>query len=313
MRLSLSVFLVLVTFGFKAVAQTNNNNNDDASNSAAVDDFGKIDDVQAPPEYPEEVDRDRGAFELDASDGEYVPGDHFAHWHWKAKPSRWGSFYVGLKYTSKRTKLGVQVRVGELPPVKSYAPRTARNEAATMILGKVYIPKEEEYTITLLTGDLSNVPDFTVKGLQFTPAPEGENQGQAIDGTISLLAGTATTFSKNMRFEPNEKKQCLGFWTDQKDWAEWNFDVSNPGEFDLKVVQGCGNDSGGSKINVMVNDQMLSFTVEDTGGFQNWKEVTVGKVKLDFVGQNKLAVVPTNKTGKAVMDIQKFILTPAVK
>ncbi|MDF1751611.1 MAG: hypothetical protein P1U89_02430 [Verrucomicrobiales bacterium] len=275
------------------------------------DPFGDIEVAETAPDYAVEVDRNRGAFTLDAEDGEYVPGDHFAHWHWKAKPGRWGKFYVGLNYISNRTKLGVQVKFGDLAPVKSYAPRTGRERVGNMILGTVYIPKNEEYQVTLLTGDQSNVPDFMVKGLEFTPAPEGETLGQSIDGTINLHAKSATTFAEKMRFEPNEEKNCLGFWTSEKDWAEWEFDVSSPGEFEVKVVHGCGEGNGGSDVNVLINDKTLSFKVEETGGFQNWKEVSIGKVKFDIPGRHKLAIMPVNKAGKAVMDVQKLVLTPA--
>jgi hypothetical protein len=216
---------------------------------------------------------------------------------------------VTLHYLSKRNKLGVQVKVGDLPAVKSYAPRTGR-EAGKIVLGTVYIPEEKEYPISLLTGDQSNVPDFNVTGVEFSPAPEGETLGQSIDGTIHLLAKTATTYSEKLRYEPKTEKNCLGFWTMKEDWAEWNFDISTPGEFEVTMVYGCGTGNGGSDVNVMIDGETLPFKVEETGGFQNWKEVSIGTVKLDVTGIHKLAVVPENQAGKAIMDIQKIVLTP---
>ncbi len=282
-----------------------------AEDSTIPDDpFGEVGGLVAPADYPEPVDRERGRFILDAADGTYVPGDHFANWHWTANPTRWGNYYVGLRYRSNRTKLGVQIKVGDLAPVKSYAPRTGRDREATMILGTVYIPEPKEYRVMLLTGDQSNVPDFSVTGIEFIPAPEGDQLGQSIDGTIDLSAATATTYSEKMRYEPQEKKNCLGFWLDEKDWAEWNFDVTTPGKFAVSVIQGCGGGNGGSEVAIFVNDQALSFAVEDTGGFQNWKELPLGEVVLAEPGTHKVAVVPRNKAGKAVMDIQRILLTP---
>ncbi len=274
------------------------------------DPFGNLDDINAAADYPVAVDRSRGSFTLDASDGQYVPGSHFANWLWNTEIDRWGNYYVGLLYESSRPKLGIQLRVGDAI-LKGYAPRTnALMDKDPMVLGKAYIPKPGEYAITMLTGDQSNVPAFQVKGIHFRPAPENEPMGQSIDGSIVLDARTATTYSENMRYEPKEEKNCLGFWTEVEDWAEWIFDVTTPGDFQLSVFYGCGDGSGGSEVSIFLNDQTHSFTVEDTGGFQSWKELDLGTVSLDATGKNKLAIIPKSKAAKAVMDIQKLVLTP---
>ncbi len=274
------------------------------------DPFGSIDDLQTAGDYPVEVDRTRGSFTLDAADGQYQPGSHFANWFWNANIERWGNYYVGLLYDSSRPKLGVQVKIGE-SILKGYAPRTnALMAKEPMILGKAYIPKPGEYGVSMLTGDQSNVPAFQVKGLHFRPAPENDPHGQSIDGSIILEAGSATTYSEKMRYEPKEEKNCLGFWTEVEDWAEWVFDVTTTGKFQMSVFYGCGDGAGGSEVALYLNDQTHGFTVEETGGFQEWKELDLGTVSLDAPGKNKLAVIPKSKGAKAIMDIQKIVLTP---
>ncbi|MDF1826484.1 MAG: hypothetical protein P1U68_17700 [Verrucomicrobiales bacterium] len=274
------------------------------------DPFGGLDEVTTSADYPVELDRTRGSFTLGADEGEYQPGSHFANWYWNTEINRWGNYYVGLLYQSARPKLGVQVKIGD-SVLKGYAPRTnALMEKDPMVLGKAYISKPGKYNITMLTGDQSNIPAFQVKGLHFSPAPENEPHGQSIDGTIILDAATATTYSDNMRYEPKEEKNCLGFWTNVEDWAEWLFDVTSTGEFQISVFYGCGDGSGGSEVAVYVNDKTYEFTVEDTGGFQSWKELNLGEVNLDATGKNRLAIVPQTKAAKAVMDIQKIVLTP---
>ncbi len=278
------------------------------------DPFGDLEDFKPAPDYSMDVDRDRGTFVLTAKDGNYLPGSHFANWSWMMNSGRWGNYYVGLIYDSSRPKLGVQLKVGAGNDnvLKGYAPRTsALRNNEPLILGTAYLAKPGEYPVALLTGDQSNVPSFQVKGIRFSPAPESEPLGQSIDGTISLDAKTATTYSEEMRYEPKPEKDCLGMWRSEKDWAEWKFDVNATGKFELTVDYGCGNGNEGSEIAVLVNDQTFKFTVEDTGGFQSWKQVNLGKVDLSIEGENKLAIVPLNKKGKAVMDIKKVSLTPA--
>lgn len=271
--------------------------------------------IASPPEakaYSMEVDRNRGVMTVDAKDGNYQEGSHFAHWNWNLRLERWGRYFVRLRYTSTTGKLGVQVKIGE-QVVKSYAPRTGGHEPHQehgLILGYAYIEKPGEYPVVLLTGDKSKGPAFFVKGIDLVPAPEGEEPSQGIDGTIELHANTATTFSKAMRFEPKPEKNCLGFWTDHNDWAEWSFDVSRPGKYRIEVVQGCGDGNGGSDVALLVNDNTFKFQVEETGGFQNWKSRQLGIVEIPHAGEHRVAIKPLTKAAKAVMDVQKVVLTP---
>jgi hypothetical protein len=275
------------------------------------DPFAGLGELIAAPDYPREVDRSRGSFTLDAKDGQYNAGSHFGNWFWNFEVERWGNYYVGLLYESSRAKLGVQVKIGTDSILKGYAPRTNALKARTpMILGTAYIKAPGEYPLAMLTGDQSNVPAFQVKGVHFSPAPENEPHGQSIDGSIILEARSATTYAENMRFEPKEEKQCLGFWTNKDDWAEWIFDVSAPGTFDMSIYYGCGTGNEGSKIDIFVNDQEKEMTVEDTGGFQSWKKLSLGEVVLGTPGKNKIAILPETKAGKAVFDVKKIVLTP---
>ncbi len=274
------------------------------------DPFAELAVLETAPDYTRPVDRTRGSFRLEAADGKYVPGDHFAHWYFSTTPQRWGNYFVNLHYFSKRTKLGVQVKVGDLTPLKTYAPRTGGDRIGSLTLGTVHIPRVEEYPVVLLSGDQSDGPDFRVEAIEFVPAPEGDSLGQSIDGSVTLHAGSATTYSERMRYEPADDKQCLGFWTDPKDWAEWVFEVTTPGTFEVQVHLGCGEGSGGSEVALLIDDQTYRFTVEETGGFQNWSAITVGTVEISLPGPHKLALIPESKAGKAIMDVRKVVLTP---
>lgn len=279
------------------------------------DPFGSLLAEERIPDYEMEVDRKRGSFLVPAKEGKYVAGSHFANWNWKMKANRWGNYFVAVKYASAMTtKIGIQVKVGEEALLKGYAPRTGGpDKVDNVVVGLAYLPKNGEYPIMLLTGDKSQEPPFSVKGIEFTPAPENKPLGQSIDGTIQLEAKTATTYSEKMRYEPKPEKNCLGFWADEKDWAEWKFDVSTPGKFKVVLTQGCGGGNGGSEVAVLIDGQTLRFKVEETGGFQNWKDRDLGEVDLKIEGEHKLAIKPITKTGKAIMDVQKVVLTPVKK
>jgi hypothetical protein len=272
-------------------------------------------------------DRSRGTISLSGKDGNYDEGSHFAKWNWSIEVPRWGMYNVNLLYTSTSPKIGVQAKVGQFPALKSYLPRTGGDtKQQSLELGRVYIDKPGKYPLFLLTGDKSNGPAVFVRGVELVPSPEtspthqsdksniitrphsGE-VGQSIDGDIVLPAGSATTWSELMRYEPKEEKNCLGYWHDIEDWAEWSFKVHSPGRYKIEIVQGCGEGQGGSKVAINIGSEEFEYKVIDTGGFQNWKTVEVGEIDLNE-GTHQLAIKPIEKAAKAVFDVQKVRLAP---
>ena len=272
-------------------------------------------------------DRSRGTISVTSKDGKYEEGSHFAKWFWDVEVPRWGMYNVNLIYTSTSPKIGVQAKVGQFPALKTYIPRTGGDtKQQSLELGRVYIDKAGKYPLFLLTGDKSNGPGVFVRGVELVPSPESSPThqsdksniitrphsgeiGQSIDGDIVLPAGAATTWSELMRYEPKEEKNCLGYWHEIDDWAEWSFNVHSPGRYKVEIVQGCGEGQGGSKVAIHVGKKEFEYKVIDTGGFQNWKTVEVGELDLNS-GSHWLAIKPIEKAAKAVFDVHKVKLTP---
>ena len=135
---------------------------------------------------------------------------------------------------------------------------------------------------------------------------------QTADGLISMHASNAVVHGSVLRYEPATNKMCLGYWTRPEDWAEFSFEIKQPGEFTLEVWQGCGKDQGGSDVVVEAGEQKFPFIVEDTGGFQNFKARRLGTVTL-AAGRHTITVKPQNKKKAAVMDVRWVKLIPAEK
>jgi arylsulfatase A-like enzyme len=142
------------------------------------------------------------------------------------------------------------------------------------------------------------------------PNPDYVPNPQAADGTIRLPARTADVHGVQLRYEPLPHKNTLGFWTRADDWASWEFQVTKSGAFTVEVLQGCGSGSGGSQVEIAVADQKVTFTVKDTGGFQNFEARAVGTVRLDKPGRYTLTVKPQSKPGRAIMDLRAVTLKP---
>jgi arylsulfatase A-like enzyme len=144
-----------------------------------------------------------------------------------------------------------------------------------------------------------------------TPNPEYVPNPPAKDGTITLPARTASVHGVMLRYEPLPHKNTLGFWVNKDDFASFEFTVEKPGAFTVEVLQGCGKGSGGAEVELAVGDQKVTFTVKDTGGFQNFEARDVGTLKLDKPGRHTLTVKAKTKPGVAVMDLRQIVLKPA--
>jgi len=145
------------------------------------------------------------------------------------------------------------------------------------------------------------------------PNPEYAPNPQGKDGSVTLLGRTAQVHGVQLRYEPLPHKNTLGFWTRADDWASWELTIAKPGTFTVEVLQGCGKGQGGSVVELALGGQVLPFTVEDTGHFQNFKAREVGTVTLDKPGRYTLTVKPRKKAAAAVMDLRSVVLKLAGK
>lgn len=150
-----------------------------------------------------------------------------------------------------------------------------------------------------------------VSARSMKPNPDYQPNPQDASGVITLPAHTADVHGVQLRYEALPHKNTLGFWTRAGDWASWEFTVKKPGKFTVEILQGCGQGSGGSDIEIAVAGQALRTMVEDTGHFQNFKLRQIGAISLDKPGRYTLSVKAKTKPGVAVMDLRRINLTPA--
>ena len=137
----------------------------------------------------------------------------------------------------------------------------------------------------------------------------------ADDGTVLLHGSVATIRGTTLRWEPQEKKQTLGFWTKAEDAAEWTFTIRTVGDFDVEVLQGCGTGQGGSEMAVTIDaargtPPAFAFVVEDTGGFQAFRPRIVGRVTFAEAGVHTLRIKPERIAKQAACDIRQIRLVP---
>ena len=227
---------------------------------------------------------------------------------WNYKATRWGMYDVELTYSLESKKSKIHIQIGDQSINSEIQATNSWYKYNTVRLGKIYLPKSGQYLIAVKGVEKGGAAVMNFKSLVLVPTSEGKEIIQS-GRNISLHSRDSKVNGVTLRYEPAQKKQCLGYWSNPSDWASWDFIVKEPGDYTVTVRQGCGRGHGGSKVSVISGTQKLIFNAEDTGGFQNWKNINIGSIKLKEPGLNILEVRPLDKKSVAVMDIQEIILT----
>jgi len=241
---------------------------------------------------------------------------------WKPRLTRWGRYEVLLTYATAApdgTEIGV-----DLGPAKLAAALPSTGgwyRYRTLSLGTVTLPSAGDLPVVVRCTRKAGDAVMNLAALTLLPTCEGEPPVQAADGTIMLHGRDATVRGTVLRYEPAPQKQTLGYWTRPGDAAVWTFVVTQPGSFDVEVLQGCGTGQGGSRMRVLLQkvsesgglptggEDSLAFTVEDTGGFQVFRPRVIGRVTL-AVGRHTLRIQPEKIAKAAACDIRQVRLLP---
>lgn len=251
----------------------------------------------------------RGVLSFKPQQGVFNAMDHWEQYDWKLDAKRTGRYEVHLKYSLKNANMTVQFKHGENRLKKRLTPSPGTRST---LMGEIFIAEAAPQEIAIYTPQSGQANGFALDGIELVPTHEGEpTLKQAADGSITLLAKDATTWSEVMRYEPKPEKNCLGFWKSEDDLAEWEFEVTKPGRYVVTVNHGCGGGNHGSEVEVKVGEQVGRFTVQDTGGFQKWKEVAAGEFEFKETGTYRLLIDPVNKVKDAVLDVHSVALKPA--
>ncbi len=139
---------------------------------------------------------------------------------------------------------------------------------------------------------------------KYLPNPASKN------GIITLHGKTAEVTGAMLRFEPLPHKQTLGFWVVKEDAAWWEFTLDKAGEYQVEILQGCGNGSGGAELEISIGNESLKHKVVETGGFQVFRPFVVGNITLETSGRKRLDLKALSKPGPAVGDVRQIRLIP---
>lgn len=172
--------------------------------------------------------------------------------------------------------------------------------------------KKEDNTVVISVPE--NTPDETATVIKIVIKGKAEVtpfiQTQAADGTISLLPALADfqapKGAETMRPEGGEE-QNIGYWTDARSTATWQFNVKIPGTYVLETA--IGTSSASSVIKITSGNQMLTTLLPATGGYGNYKKISLGKLTFDKAGLTTITLAAEPKNWEPV-NIRKIVLKP---
>ena len=130
-----------------------------------------------------------------------------------------------------------------------------------------------------------------------------------VDGVITLSARDAVVHGEKLQFEPLTHKNTVGYWVNPKDYAEWCYELDEPGEFEVEILQGCGGHAG-SDVELGFKEGAVPFVVEETGHFQNFVWRKIGQITLKELGVKTVSLKCQKLAKGAVMDMRQVRLVP---
>jgi len=178
---------------------------------------------------------------------------------------------------------------------------------------RVLGPKKQKAAVSRTTeGVLLQVPAqapnavCSVVALQIPGKVEVEPMAltQAADGTMKLAAMDADTHG-GIQYESGENRDNLGFWTNPQDWAEWTFQIRQPGKFKVTAEVAA---MGTSNLRVAVGSTELKGVVPNTGDYGKFTTISVGTLDLK-AGRQQLSVRPVEQ-GWSAVNLRRITLTP---
>jgi len=113
--------------------------------------------------------------------------------------------------------------------------------------------------------------------------------GQESDGSVILPAREAHLHGDTIQYESGEQHDNLGFWTNPADWADWTFQVTKPGKFDVTAEAAALERSS---LQVSIADSKSTGTATPTGDYGKFRVIRLGTLEITSPGKVTLAVHP---------------------
>ena len=182
------------------------------------------------------------------------------------------------------------------------------NVASLSSFGRSVMPEGLEQVLSVQ--DLANlVAHINASGAPPKSQP-GNTPGRVkagTDGTLLLTAANAEIYGETLMFE--EKYGNLGFWRSANDKAVWSVDAKAAGEYEVRLNWARAGIGTSNHLQLRIGAAELLAPVEGTGTWDDYREVSLGTIRLDE-GKQRAVVRPAGKLDSFLFDLKSIRLVP---
>lgn len=159
--------------------------------------------------------------------------------------------------------------------------------------------KVSPYTAALkiIGTDLKNIP-FEIPVPAITPDARGN---------FVLGADDAELHGEQIRTEEHDGQLNIGFWDRGNEWASWKVNFPQPGIFEVSAS--IASISGSSQFVIEIEDQQIIGKAEQTQGWDQFKQIDLGRLEVEQPGQHDVKVRPQDPRSWQPMNLRFVRLT----
>jgi alpha-L-fucosidase len=129
---------------------------------------------------------------------------------------------------------------------------------------------------------------------------------QDYDGSVILPASEARLHGNEIKYETGHQRDNIGFWTNPADWADWSFQVTRPGKFEVTAEVASLEKAS---LMVSVGNSSSGGNTPATGDYGKFKVAKLGLLEIASAGKVTLAVRPV-KDGWHPLNLKAIRLKP---
>lgn len=105
------------------------------------------------------------------------------------------------------------------------------------------------------------------------------------------------------------EKDCIGNWENEQTSVVWSIRVHRPCEIEIECLMAAEARSAGNRFDVVIGEEKISGEVIDTGAWNCFHPVKLGRLKIPAAGEYEVAIVPHPKKSQAVMNLRSLRLS----
>ncbi len=168
----------------------------------------------------------------------------------------------------------------------------------------------EALVVQLPSTKLSDIAcALKISGRDFTAVPVPETTAIVqpdAKGNFTLVAEDAELHGEQITTEERGGRTNIGFWDKADEWVSWKVRFPASGDFD--VTASCAGANGEAEFVVEVIGQQLTAKSANTGSWDKFDTVKVGRVAIPQAGEQTIAIRPRDAATWKAMNLRSLKL-----